>query len=93
MPLRLVSRSVAEALFRQTCCVERLLLDEVFETDYGQFDLLWGADFGFDRDFARAFKGQVNGLVGWPAPSEPDAILRTTSANAAYWHSEVGNRR
>lgn len=29
----------------------------------------------------------------WPAKSRPDEIVLTTSANAAYWHREVGNRR
>ncbi|GAB3624000.1 hypothetical protein GCM10027418_20840 [Mariniluteicoccus endophyticus] len=29
----------------------------------------------------------------WPADPEPDAILRTTSENAAYWHREIGSRR
>jgi hypothetical protein len=29
----------------------------------------------------------------WPADLRPDAILRTTSANAAYWHTENGNHR
>lgn len=42
----------------------RVLLERVIETDYGQFDLLWGDDHGFDGDFDRNFAGQVNGLVG-----------------------------
>jgi hypothetical protein len=175
--------------------VERVLLDEMIDTDYGQFDLLWGHDYGFDGDFDRVFAGQVNGLAGaasgqglylnlarrsggsqvrivllqdapaiseddgwedvvevairiphdaeprwctwageesgpldipqgsyrvrvsargrdagadgafadgavdfylleiWPAPTQPDSIIRSTSANAEYWHREVGNRR
>ncbi|MET0864319.1 MAG: hypothetical protein ABWZ98_08275 [Nakamurella sp.] len=174
--------------------MERILLDEVVRTDYGQFDLTWAANGGFDGDFNRIFHGQVNGLVGaahpsgvyvnlarrsggspvrivlcdsppdddvmyqdavevsieippgvvpgwsswagessgvladiapgsyrlrvgardrdagrngefeegmvdayllqlWPAPFEPDAILRVGSQDAAYWHQEVGNRR
>lgn len=44
--------------------MERILLDEVIRTDYGQFDLTWGDSVGFDGDFERYFKGQVNGLVG-----------------------------
>lgn len=28
-------------------------------------------------------------LQCWPAPAAPDAILRTTSENAAYWHGAV----
>lgn len=171
------------------------MLDEVIETDYGQFDLLWGDGYGFDGDFDRVFTGQVNGLAGassgeglylnlarrsggspvrivlledtpaasatdgwedivevaitiphyaeptwctwasqkngpldippdsyrvrvsargrdagaagefadgpvdfylleiWPAPPQPDSIIRSTSANAEYWHHEVGNRQ
>ena len=29
----------------------------------------------------------------WPAPIQADAILRTTSGDASYWHREVGSRR
>ena len=29
----------------------------------------------------------------WEAPDEVDAVIRSTSANAAYWHREVGSRR
>ncbi|TCC39738.1 hypothetical protein [Kribbella sindirgiensis] len=174
--------------------MERVLLDDVVETDYGQFDLVWGGGFGFDGDADRFFAGQVNGLVGaahgdgvymhfgrrsggspvrivladvapgvpeeswedvvevsidvrsedvgwtswggesggdldgvaagsyrlrvsargrdiardrefadglfdayllelWPAPAEPDAILRIGSEDARYWHREWGSRR
>jgi hypothetical protein len=174
--------------------VADVIFDEVVQTDYGQFDLIWGNDFGFDGDFDRFFDGQVNGVVGaasgeglylnlarrsggssvqialhnsepplrkddwedvvevsiqipsdaeptwstwagetsgpvpippgpyrvrvnargrdagrdgefadqtvdwylielWPAPHQEDAIVRTTSADAAYWHDEVGSRR
>jgi hypothetical protein len=170
------------------------LLDQLIETDYGQFDLVWGDDYGFDGDFERFFAGQSNGLVGaasgqglylniarrsggspmrivlldgapaldpdqwedivevsitipvgtsprwstwagedggpldlnpgtyrvrtsargrdagrdgefadgavdfylleiWPAPARPDSIIRSTSADADYWHREVGGRR
>jgi hypothetical protein len=41
-----------------------VLLDQVIDTDYGQFDLGWSVPFGFDGDFDRFFEGQVNGLVG-----------------------------
>ncbi len=172
----------------------RVLLDEMIDTDYGQFDLVWSAGLGFVGDFDRCFAGQVNGLAGaasgdglyvnlarrsggspvrivllqdapdlddelwedvvevsisippgerpgwttwsgedggpldlpagdyrvrvsargrdaghngefadeavdfyllefWPAPRQADAIIRTSSANAAYWHREVGSRR
>ena len=45
-----------------------MLLDEVIETDYGQFDLGWSPEAGFDGDFDRFFAGQVNGLVGAADP-------------------------
>ncbi|MEK0155982.1 hypothetical protein [Arthrobacter oryzae] len=174
--------------------MERVLLDQVIETDYGQLDLAWGEDGFFDGDFDRSYHGQVNGLVGaahprgvhvnlarrsggspvrmvlldappgsddgqwedvvevsitlpegqemiwsawadlstgpiglppgsyrlrvsakgrdeghsgelaegtvdeyllqlWPAPWQPDAVLRTGSEDAGYWHQSVGNRR
>ena len=45
------------------------LLDEVVQTDYGQFDLVWAAaPGGFDGNFDRFFAGQVNGLVGAADP-------------------------
>jgi hypothetical protein len=31
----------------------------------------------------------VYGLWFWPAPPAPDAIIRQTSAVAAYWHTEI----
>lgn len=173
--------------------VEDVIFDRVVRTDYGQLDFIWGDDFGFDGDFDRFFRGQVNGLAGaasdeglyvnlarrsggspvqvvlldtepptqdgwedvvevsisvppdseprwstwagqesgdlpipcgtyrgrvhargrdagrdgefadgpvdwylvelWPAPAAPDAILRETSADATYWHREIGSRR
>jgi hypothetical protein len=51
--------------------VERVLLDQVIQTDYGQFDLGWADEFGFDGDFARVFAGQVNGLAG---AAHPDGV-------------------
>ncbi len=50
--------------------MERVLLDQVIMTDYGQFDLLW-AGYGFDGIVERFFDGQVNGLVG---ASNPDGV-------------------
>ncbi|MFJ6454045.1 hypothetical protein [Paenarthrobacter sp. NPDC091669] len=47
--------------------MERVLLDQVIRTDYGQFDLLW-AGYGFDGIFERFFEGQANGLVGASNP-------------------------
>ena len=29
----------------------------------------------------------------WPAPAQPDSVIRSTSADADYWHREVGGRR
>lgn len=51
--------------------VERVLLDQVIRTDYGQFDIIWSDDGGFDGIFERFFDGQVNGLVG---ASDPDGV-------------------
>src|SRR3954470_7621710 len=31
--------------------VANVIFDEVVHTDYGQFDLVWGNDLGFDGDF------------------------------------------
>jgi len=44
--------------------MDHVLLDEVIDTDYGQFDLVWSDEAGFDGGWDRFFKGQVNGLVG-----------------------------
>jgi hypothetical protein len=49
--------------------VERILLDEIIETDYGQFDLVWAEPGGFDGDLDRFFAGQKNGLVGAGDPN------------------------
>lgn len=49
-----------------------------------------GRDAGADDEFAdEAVDFYLIQL--WPAESRPDEIVRTTSANAAYWHREVGN--
>jgi hypothetical protein len=48
--------------------MERVLLDDVIRTDYGQFDLGWSQDAGFDGNWDRFFNGQVNGLVGAADP-------------------------
>ena len=44
--------------------MEQVLLDQMIETDYGQFDLSWGEEGTFDGDFDRFYRGQINGLVG-----------------------------
>lgn len=49
--------------------MRRVLLDQVIATDFGQFDLGWVDNFGFDGDFDRFYAGQVNGLVGAAATS------------------------
>lgn len=49
----------------------RVLLDQVIETDYGQFDLAWSEEAGFEGDFDRVFAGQVNGLAG---AAHPDGL-------------------
>ncbi|WP_154402250.1 hypothetical protein [Ornithinimicrobium cavernae] len=41
-----------------------VIFDGLVETDYGQFDLLWGDGYGFDGNFERFFAGQLNGLAG-----------------------------
>ena len=46
----------------------RILLDEHIDTDYGQFDIVYDEDGGFDGDVDRFFAGQVNGLVGAADP-------------------------
>lgn len=50
--------------------MDRTLLDDVVQTDYGQFDLVWGEDYGFDGNFDRYFDGQTNGLVGAADPDD-----------------------
>lgn len=48
--------------------MSEVLHDGVVETSYGQLDLVWSADGGFDGDDAVFFAGQVNGLVGAGSP-------------------------
>ena len=49
--------------------MDKTLLDQVIQTDYGQFDLVWAEPGGFDGDFDRFFRGQMNGLVGAADPN------------------------
>jgi hypothetical protein len=51
-----------------------------------------GRDEGHAGEFA---EGTVDDylLQLWTAPWQPDAILRTGSDDARYWHQEVGSRR
>lgn len=48
--------------------MQTVLMDQVVNTDYGQFDVMWVLGGGFDGNFDRNFAGQVNGLVGAAAP-------------------------
>jgi hypothetical protein len=48
--------------------MERVLLDDIIRTDYGQFDIGWSEGAGFDGNWDRFFNGQVNGLVGAADP-------------------------
>lgn len=48
--------------------MERVLLDEVVDTDYGQLDLVYDDEGGFDGEADRFFAGQVNGWVGAADP-------------------------
>lgn len=59
-----IELALAEPLRTYCSAMPRLLMDEIVETDYGQLDLVWHEDGGFDGDAERYFKGQVNGLVG-----------------------------
>lgn len=36
---------------------------------------------------------EVSALWFWPAPSEPDEIIKQTSKSAAYWHTEAARWR
>jgi hypothetical protein len=49
--------------------VDVVIADEVVKTDYGQVDLLWSPEGGFDGDARRFFANQINGLVGAADPS------------------------
>ncbi len=60
-----------------------VLLDAVIDTDYGQFDLVWTDDGGFDGDADRFFAGQENGLVGAADPSGVYINLARRSGGSA----------
>ena len=66
MPRSVVPLAPARVLYRST--VEALLADEIIDTDYGQVDLVWSDDGGFDGDADRFFANQVN---GWSALAIP----------------------
>lgn len=48
--------------------MQRVLVDEIIHTDFGQLDLVWSYGAGFDGDWDRFFHGQANGLVGAADP-------------------------
>ncbi len=47
--------------------MSEVLYDDVVGTSYGQFDLMWSPDYGFEGD--DHFENQVNGLVGAGVPT------------------------
>jgi hypothetical protein len=51
-----------------------------------------GRDAGRDGEFA---DGPVDFYLAelWPSETRPDAVLRTGSEDAVYWHNQVGSRR
>jgi hypothetical protein len=62
--------------------VTDVLLDEVVETDYGQFDITYDEEGGFDGDADRFFAGQVNGLVGAADPHGLYLVLARRSGGS-----------
>lgn len=46
----------------------RTLFDDVVHTSYGQYDLVWTPEGGFDGDADAFFADQANGLVGASSP-------------------------
>jgi hypothetical protein len=71
--------------------MERVLLDEVISTDYGQFDLIWVDGAGFDGDFGRFFRRQDNELVGAADPGGVFLNLARRSGGSRY-RSSSSNR-
>ncbi len=63
--------------------VERVIVDEIVHTDYGQLDLIWVLPGGFDGDWRRFFAGQANGLVGAADPSGVYVNLARRSGGSA----------
>ncbi len=51
-----------------------------------------GRDAGRESEFAESVVDTYL-LEFWAAPTEPDAIVQVGSADAAYWHREIGGRR
>jgi hypothetical protein len=59
-----------------------VLMDELVQTDYGQFDLVWTEGGGFDGDPDRFFDGQSNGLVGAADPNGVYVVLARRSGGS-----------
>ena len=55
-------------MMQQDDAASDVLLDDIIDTDYGQFDIVYDEDGGFDGDADRFFAGQANGLVGAADP-------------------------
>jgi len=66
--------------------VERVLLDQIIETDYGQFDLVWSQSGGFDGNFDRFFAGQTFDeycdILGWNVRRARASLTRFVDSGA-----------
>ena len=59
-----------------------VLMDELVQTDYGQFDLVWTKAGGFDGDPDRFFDGQSNGLISAADPNGVYVVLSRRSGRS-----------
>ena len=66
--------------------MEQLLADEIISTDYGQLDLVWSEDGGFDGDPDRFFANQINGLVG---AADPHGIYMSLGRRSGGSHVRI----
>lgn len=64
----------------------KTLADEIVDTDYGQFDLVWSEGGGFDGDDEKFFDGQINGLVG---ASHPTGIYMVLARRSGGSHVQI----
>lgn len=62
--------------------MERVLLDQVIHTDYGQFSLEWGTAV-WDGDPDHAFAGQQNGWVGAAGTDLVHVVLARRSGGSS----------
>lgn len=60
----------------------KTLSDETVDTDYGQFDIVWSPEGGFDGEDERFFAGQINGLVGAGDPNGIYLVLGRRSGGS-----------